>query len=224
MELTCNRCHQTVEEGASYCPACGLPQLVFIDDDSLPGQSEPAGAPVRDADSIDWRYALRLILSLAIPAGILCSLLSPLGILGWLLMAAAAAWAVALYRRGRRPAWITLGAGARIGLATGVVGGWSAASATALSLYAMRFWLHEGQAFDGFWQGLVNQQMAMQSSSMSADPQAAALLKSILLSPEGRSGSVLFATAFLVVILVLFAMAGGALGARFLARSHRPEI
>ena len=29
MEITCNRCHQAVQADNCYCPACGLPQLVY---------------------------------------------------------------------------------------------------------------------------------------------------------------------------------------------------
>ena len=43
------------------------------------------------------------------------------------------------------------------------------------------------------------------------------------ISPEGRAGFVLFLIAFLVGTLVLFAVAGGALGARMLARARRSE-
>ena len=93
---------------------------------------------------------------LAIPAGAICSMFSPVGVFGLPLMAAAGAWAVALYMRGRRPAWITIGAGARIGLVTGILGSWAAAFTTAVSLYAMRFWLHHGSAIDDAWLAQIN--------------------------------------------------------------------
>ena len=32
MEITCNRCHQTVRAENCFCPACGLPQLVYSAD------------------------------------------------------------------------------------------------------------------------------------------------------------------------------------------------
>jgi len=136
-------------------------------------------------------------------------------------MGAAAAWAVALYTRSLKPAWITIGAGARIGLVAGVVGGWTAAAVTGLSLFAMRFWLHKGSSFDSFWQDLVDQQQA-HGSAAGADAQTLAAVKAIMISPEGRAGFVLVAIAFLVATLVLFAIAGGALGARRLARPRRP--
>ena len=150
-------------------------------------------------------------------------MLSPVGIFSLLLIAATSAWVVALYMRSRRPAWITVGAGARIGLVTGVVGGWTAAAMTGISLYAMRYWLHQGNVFDNFWQNLVNQQMSQEWTSMGVDAKTIALAKTWMLSPEGRAGWALFAIAFLMATLLLFAIGGGALGARLLARPRRPE-
>jgi hypothetical protein len=224
MEITCNRCHQTVQAENCYCPVCGLPQLVYSAENSAAqGQPEKWNEVVRDAGSIDWRPALRFALMLAIPAGVVCSLLSPLNILALLVMSATGAWVVALYMRNRRPSWITLGAGARIGLVTGVLGGWTAAAASGVALYGARYWFHSGKVFDDFWDALVNQQMSQQWASMGADAQTIALTKSWMLSPEGRAGGVLCAVGFLVAALLVFAVAGAALSARFLARTRRPE-
>ena len=223
MEMTCSRCHQTVQDGYCYCPNCGLPQLVYSAETAADaGQRERWGEAVRDANTVDWNSALRSTLPLAIPAGILCSMLSPVSILGLFLMGATAAWVVALYVRSHRPAWITVGAGARIGFVTGVVGSWTAAAMSGLSLYAMRYWLHQGSAFDDFWQNIVNLQQA-QGIAVGADAQNLAAVKVLMMSPEGRAGLILFTVAVLMVTLVLFAIAGGALGARMLKRAPRPE-
>lgn len=224
MELTCSRCHQTVQPEDCFCPFCGLPQLVYTADGSaVPGQPERAGEPVRDAGTVDWKPVLRLALMLAIPAGAICSMYSPAGILGLPLMAGAGAWAVALYMRGRRPAWITIGAGARIGLVIGILGAWTAAFTTAVSLYAMRYWLHQGLSIDDLWQTSVNQGMQQLVSAGSVDVQAIASIKALMLSSEGRAGLMLVYTAILALILLAFSVAGGALGARFLGRPRRIE-
>ena len=225
MEITCKRCHQTVLTENCYCPVCGLPQLVYTaDEDSGLAQPEQGNEPVRDAGSVNWKPALRVTLMLAVPAGLLCSLLSPVGIFGLLLMGATAAWVVVLYVRGQRSLWITTGAGARIGLVTGVVGAWTAAGTTGVTLFVTRFMFHQGRVFDDFWQNFVNQQMSQQWASMGVDAQTIALAKTWLLSPEGRAGWVLGAIVLLMAGLLLFAAAGGALGARLLARTRRPEI
>ena len=88
----------------------------------------------------------------------------------------------------------------------------------------MRFWFHQGKFYDDLWQNLVNQQMSQQWASMGVDPQTIALMKGLLLPPEGRAGWLLAAIMLLTVALLLFAVAGGALGARLLARSRRPEV
>lgn len=222
MELTCSRCHQTVQPGDCYCSVCGLPQLVYTADPSA-AADEPKrwASAVRDAGSIHWKPAIKTAFLLAVPVGILCSLLSPIGIFGLPLMAATGAWAVGLYMRKERPAWITIGAGARIGLVAGLVGAWTAAAVTGVSLFGLRFWMHQGNLFDNYWQSLVSQQMMQQWTTMGADSQTIALAKSWMLSPEGRAGWVLFAIGFLMAALLLFAAAGGALGARFLGRPRR---
>src|SRR5450755_793290 len=112
MEITCTRCHQPVEAENCYCPTCGLPQLVYASENGAgPAQPERWNESVRDASSVEWKPALRAAMLLAVPAGLLSCGISPVGMLGLFWMSAAAAWAVTLYVRGQRPAWITTGAG-----------------------------------------------------------------------------------------------------------------
>lgn len=224
MEITCSRCHQTIQADTCYCAVCGLPQLVYASEDT-PGQAQPEhwDEAVRDASVVEWKPALRSALMLAVPAGLMCSLLSPVGIFGLIWMAVAAAWAVVLYVRSQRPAWITVGAGARIGLVTGVLGGWMAAATSGVTLFAMRFIFHQGKALDDFWQNLVNQQLTQQWTSAGVDAATIVIAKAWLLSPEGRAGTLLSAILFLASGLLLFAVGGGALGARLMARTRQPE-
>ena len=225
MEITCTRCHQPVEEGVCFCPSCGLPQIVYSTEGAGEhGQGGLEDGPVRDAASVDWKLAMRTALMLAIPAGILCSMLSPVSIFGLLLMGGTGAWVVAIYLRKEQPAWITTGAGARIGLVTGVLGGWTAVAATGATLFGMRFFFHQGKMFDDMWQTLVNQQLTQQWTSMGIDQHTIEITKAWMLSPAGRAGWVLGTVSLLGAVLTLFAMAGGALGARMLGRPRRPEL
>jgi hypothetical protein len=187
-----------------------------------PGQAERSGETVRDASSIDWKPAMRLALALAVPVGMLCFVLSlsPFGIFGLLVMSLAGAWVVALYMRRQRPAWITIGAGARIGLVSGILGSWAAAFTGGVTLYAMRFWMHQGKAFDDSWRNQVNVG-SQQLSSLGFDPQSIASTKAMMLSPEGHAVSILFDTGLFAMAILAFAVAGGALGARFLGRPRR---
>jgi hypothetical protein len=225
MEITCTRCHQAIESDSCYCPTCGLPQLVYTAD-GIPGQAPPErfSEPVRDASTVDWRRALRAAIAVAVPAGLLCSLFSPVSIFGLIWMSVAAAWAVALYLRSQGPAWITVGAGARIGLVTGLLGGWMAAAASGVTLFVMRFFLHQGKALDDTWQTIITDQVSRQWTAAGVDAQTIILYKAWLLSPEGRAGSMLSAILLLVAALVFFAVGGGALGARFQARARRPGV
>ncbi len=113
---------------------------------------------------MDWKPGLRAALLLAIPAGILSSGLSPVGVLGLFWMAAAAAWAVVLYVRKQKPAWITIGAGARIGLVTGLLAGWLAFSISGGALFVQRYVLHQSSQLDGEWKSRVDmsQQLTQQ--------------------------------------------------------------
>jgi hypothetical protein len=224
MEVTCTRCHQVVEAGTCYCPACGMPQLVYsTEGGGEQGLGERGETPVRDAASVDWKLAMRLAITMAIPAGILSSMFSPLSIFGVFLMAGAAAWVVAIYLRKERPAWITIGAGARIGLVTGIVGGWTAMAATASSLFALRFFFHQGKSFDDFLQNIVERQLS-QPGVAGFDAQAVEVFKAWLLSPAGRAGWIVGSVTVLVGMLMLFAVAGGALSARLLGRPSRRQL
>jgi len=225
MEITCNRCHQAILAENCYCPACGLPQLVYAAD-APPGQTQPErwDGAVQDAGSVDWKPALRAALKLAIPAGLLCSGYPLLGIFGLVWMAVAGAWAVVLYLRSQRPAWITIGAGARIGLVTGLLGAWIAAATMSVLLFAMRFFFHQGKVFDNFWQTQVSEKLAQQWAASGLDAQTILAAKAMLNSPEGRGGMTLSVIVFVVLTLVIFATAGGALGARLMGRTRQPEL
>lgn len=226
MEVTCNRCHQPVLAGTRYCPYCGLPQIVYDAEAAVTDGSEPVrwDEAVRDASSVAWKPALRSIFRLALPAGVLCAYLWPMGIFGMVLMGFTGAWAVSLYVRSQRPAWITLGAGARIGLAAGIVATWTAAATTGATVFAMRYWFHRGAIFDNFWNHLVEVDFTRQWNAMGADTQTIAALKSMLLSPDGRAAWILCTIAFLIAVSLVFAVAGAALSARLQVKRRGPQL
>jgi hypothetical protein len=225
MEITCTRCHETVQAENRYCPACGLPQLVYSAE-PVPGQAQPArwDEPARDASSVDWKAALRTVLMLAVPAGILSSGASEAGHFGLFWMTSAAAWAVALYVRSQRRAWITIGAGARIGLVTGLMAGWLAFSVSGGALFVERFVLHKSSQIDAEWKAQVETSQQLTAQMGMADAAQMQAQKAWMLSPEGHAGLETFNILFTSAFLVLFAVAGGALGARWMARSRQPEL
>ena len=231
MEITCTRCHQTIQADNCYCPTCGLPQLVWSSEGGTSvGVAERLNEPVRDASSVDWKVALRAVLMLAIPAGVLSSEATPFGLFGMFWMAGAAALAVLVYMRRQRPGWITMGAGVRIGLVTGLLGSWLAFAISGSSLFVQRFVFHQADQIDGEWktallasQAMTQQWMAGMTTPEIAQAQTAKSL-AIALSPEGHAAWAAVGFAGDAMFLLFFAVAGGALGARIMARAKRPEV
>jgi hypothetical protein len=175
---------------------------------------------------------LKAALVLAIPAGVLCSAVTPVGAsLGLFWMGGAAAWAVGLYFKRTRPGRISLGSGARIGLITGLFASWLTLSLNGILLWAGRFILHQGGQMDSMWVAEVNNSLQLSKQMVSqmglTTAQAAEstrLSQTWMLSPEGHAGIALTTFVAGAVFLLCFAMIGGALGARFLAQPPRPSV
>jgi hypothetical protein len=225
MESTCNRCHQGVPAESCYCPTCGLPQIVYSSEEGAsPAQGDRWSGVLKDASTVEWKPALRAVILLAVPAGILSCAGTPSIFLSPIWMAAAAAWAVTIYARQQQPAWITMWAGARIGLVTGLLAGWCAFAASCASLYAVRNVFGEGKAFDAQWQTQAAQ-LSRQAQTVNVDPTSAAFTKwfiDLMVSGEGRAGLILFVLLMFEAAFLVFAAAGGALGARLMAGPRRP--
>jgi hypothetical protein len=233
MEITCNRCHQAVPAESCYCPSCGLPQLVYSaeDEDGTSVAAERWPEAVRDAGSIDWRPGMRAALALGVPAGVLSSAISPLGLLGIFWMAGAAAWAVVVYMRSQKPAWITIGAGARIGLVTGLIAGWLAFGLDGAGLLVTRVMLHQGAQIDAQWHEMVDrneqktqQWMTQMGAASDAIQESINPQRKLMLSAEGHAGFQTLGQAWGCSLLILFAVGGGALSAKMQARRRRPEV
>ncbi|HEU5351291.1 MAG TPA: zinc ribbon domain-containing protein [Terracidiphilus sp.] len=233
MEETCPRCHQTLQANTCFCPACGLPQLVYdAETDAEPGQVERWTHAVRDASMVEWKPALRAAIALAVPAGLLSSGISPVSLAGFFWMAAAAAWAVVIYVRSQRPAWITAGAGARIGLVTGILAAWLAFSISGAALYVQRYKMRQSTDMDSQWKATVTQswqRSAQYALSMNpADSQKAMAMRDwmrdSMLTPWGHAGFMAFSLAAYMCFLIFFCVGGGAVSARMLARTRRPPL
>jgi hypothetical protein len=183
---------------------------------------------VSDASAVEWKPALRAAMLLALPAGLLSCGISPVGgsILGLVWMVAAAAWAVSVYVRGQHPAWITMGAGARIGMVTGLMAAALAFAITGIALFLERFAFHHAGAMDNEWRVFVDTVAALthQMVTQIGIPDQSAAQRMVMLSPEGHAAYETLNIALSDLFLVAFAAAGGAMGARLLARSRRPEV
>jgi hypothetical protein len=224
MEITCTRCHQTIVAENCYCPVCGLPQLVYpVEVATGQAQQQRWDGMEGDASSVDWKPALRAAMLLAVPTGLLSSGVSPFVTLGLLWMTAAGVCAVMLYMRSQRPAWITIGAGARIGLVTGLLAGWVAFGVSGSALFIQRFLLHQSSQIDADWKTSVETSQQLAAQMGFSDVAAMQAQKALMLTPEGHAGFATFSIIFNAAFLLLFAAAGGALGARLAGRTRQPE-
>ena len=186
-----------------------------------------AGQTTGSIQTFVWRPALKAAMILAVPAAILSSGLSSIGLL---CMAAAAAWAVNLYSKQSRTRWLTMGTGARIGLLTSILACWLTLGLDGMALWVKRFLLHQGAQIDSGFTTMVttsfseNQQKVAQMGMSS--PQYTQWMDTVrgwMLSADGRAASALFDLVLMAVFLVLFGTVGGAVGARFLKPAHRPS-
>jgi hypothetical protein len=237
LEIICQRCHETLRDADRYCPACGLPQLIYIaaETPAIPLGSEVApGTPDVGAfgDGIVWRPALQVALLLALPAALLGSGWIPVLAVAWIM--GAAPWAVGLYARRVQARTISMGTGARIGLVTGLFTALLACGTNGMAFWVNRFVLHQSGQFDAFWVSMVQQnfertqQWGVQAGLSGAQAaewmQNAQWFRALELSPEGKAGLVLAALLCLVAIVLLVAAIGGAVGARFMAPTRRTSL
>ena len=164
---------------------------------------------------------------LAIPAGLLSSEISRAGLLGLFWMVAAAAWAVTLYVRSTAPRMDHHGRRCADWPGDGLDGAaWLSASPEShCSCSDLSFTRAAQSTISG---GIFAErvfQMSQQFTAQMGIQDHGQLLaqKNMMLSPEGHAGWVAFESPSGNCFLVLFAAAGGAMGARLLARSRRPQ-
>lgn len=234
MDITCQRCHEILREPDRYCPVCGLPQFTYVASEqsvSSPEEESETGTAATSSavggaltGGIAWKPALQSALMVGIPAGVLCSELTPIGAgLSLFWMVTASAWAVSLYRKRTRMRRLSMGSGARIGLVTGMLASWLTLSVNGAYMWIERFLLHQGTQMDAQWLAQVetslqlNQQMVAQMGV--ATDQALQFQHSwraLLLSTEGHAGLELWGMVAGALFLTSFAMLGGVMSARFL--------
>jgi hypothetical protein len=220
MEAVCHRCHTPLAAPDVFCPACGAPQLRFEpsgDQADLGSGSKPGYA---DTTGVAWKHAIAAAATVAVPMGVLTAL--PLVNLFFLLwIVGGAVLAVSLYSRRASASLLNAGTGARIGLIAGLIAALTATLITGLSLVAQRFLLHTGPLLDEELKQLAEQmteRMAQSPTTQQAQMQA---IVHFLLSPDGKAVWMLSAAVMSAAGIVLFAVAGGALGARVFASRRR---
>jgi hypothetical protein len=222
MEQVCHRCGGAVHESDPFCPHCGAPQLRY----EAPEEAAPSTGAIpaqrissRDFTVIRWRDAIRAAAILAVPAGVLSSLLGLEAL--WVIAAGIAV--ISLYRR-RTGILPTSRMGWRIGAIVGLFASVIATGIDGITLLIERYGTHQGAMIDQRYRDL-GQQLTDQLTR--SNPQAASVLPGFLhfwLTPDGVAAMVLINAAGLVVSMLIFAAAGGALGARLSARTAPASI
>lgn len=222
MEPVCHRCGTTLGGSEPFCPHCGAPQLRYeAPDDAVPFASAAMPAAVQPGahspSGIRWREVILASAALAVPAGVLSALVG----MEVLWVIAGAVLVLNIYRRrtGTQPdgrmSW-------RIGILFGAFAAVVASATEGLALLAQRYLMHQGAALTARYQDLGKQLVDQLARS---NPSAASALPGFMhfwLTPDGVAAMVLLNTAGLVISMLIFAAAGGALGSRLLARTpHR---
>ncbi|MGB8477394.1 MAG: hypothetical protein WCE63_00955 [Acidobacteriaceae bacterium] len=221
MDLVCHRCNATLEPEDYYCQACGAPQIRYVADESEAAQVMPgvsanlqAGA-AGSGTSVSWKMAIRVAALVGTGVGILSALLT-VGSVLW--VAVGAVVAIGIYHRRRPLTALGPRVGARVGALLGLIAATVAFAANSVLLVVQRYGLHQGNQIDSQLTAIVKQ-AAARAATM--DPQAPVTsFTNFWLSAEGRIGLILLTMAFLSALIVLFAIAGGVLGAQ-IYRSSR---
>ncbi|HTU49028.1 MAG TPA: zinc ribbon domain-containing protein [Acidobacteriaceae bacterium] len=221
MDLVCHRCSATLDPEAYYCPECGAPQIRYVADEGEAAQSMPgvsldiqAGA-VGTGTSVSWKMAIRIAAMVGTAVGVLSAVLAAGSVL-W--VAVGAVVAMGIYHRRRPLTKLGPRVGARVGALLGLIAATVAFAANSVLLVVQRYGLHQGTEIDTQLTSIVKQ-AAARAATM--DPQAPVTsFTNFWLSAEGRIGLILLTMAFLSLLIVLFAIAGGVLGAQ-IYRSSR---
>ena len=218
MDLACHRCGATLATPDLFCPHCGAPQLRFEPSDDQQPYSAKGANGLAGNQLIAWRPAVQAALIVAVPVGVLSSLLD-FGIL-WVLVGGFCA--IALYQR--KVGVINRGTGWRIGMLVGLLAAFLSTAVDGLSLVIERYGLHRGASID---QKLVTLTQQMTDQMVHQNPEAAQQIPWFIhfwLSPDGHAAVVLFMSAFAAIMMIAFSSIGGVLGARVLAARKRVSL
>jgi hypothetical protein len=216
MEQICHRCHAALNESDPFCAHCGSPQVRYEppDEPVFSASSPPIQRlSSRNPDAVSWKDAIILAALIAVPAGLLCSLIGLEAI--WVLIGSVAT--IFFYSRGARTP-LAANLSWRIGALFGIFAAVVAAATDGSVLLIQRYVLHQGATLDRRYHDLGLQ---LSDQLTRSNPDAAAVLPGFLhfwVTPDGAAAMVLINTVGTVISILLFAAAGGAIGARLTAR------
>jgi hypothetical protein len=202
-----------------FCPHCGAPQLRYEPlDEAAPATSNATQVVGRDPGVVLWKEAITAAVLVAVPVGILSSLLD----FGALWVIGGGIATISIYRRrtGLPPASRT---GWRIGGLLGVLAAFTTTAIDSLTLLVQRYGLHNGGVIDQRFHA-VGQQLAEQLNH--SNPEAAAVLPGFVhfwVTADGAAAIALMGAASTAFSMLLFSAAGGAIGARIASLGSRAQ-
>ena len=225
MNPVCHRCGTALNSADElFCPHCGAPQLRYepADETAPAATMAQTGGHYLEPFSSKPAIVSALIVGalVAIPMGLISSIYD--FSLLWVVGGGVAS--VMLYRR--RASTIPTGRlGWRIGSLAGLL-----AAVFSLALYSLKS-LIQHYAFHSNEPELLVRTLAQQfavavNQASRTNPQTAdtaAMLSRFWLSSDGAAATALFTAALFTFSLVLFAAAGGAIGARIASLGKRPQ-
>jgi hypothetical protein len=223
MDHSCYKCGQAVEDGVPFCAHCGAPQIRVAIPEVVPAVATSASenAPLQRAGMLGREDAPALVLPVrwaqavrpCVFAGLLAAGAISLGLVFPAAILGAGFLAVVFYRRNSLGTVIKAGTGALLGACSGVVcfvilGIFLSVASTATDVRAK----FREQMLEGAQRW---------AASHAADPQVQAALESMK-TPEGLATMMIFAGVALLLLSIILAGIGGALGGIFVSRRSRP--
>lgn len=219
MQNICYRCGGPIEGQATFCPACGAPQI-RVSTPVQPAETADAPAAFRLQDvpfsspqglsltpEIAWRDFIRAAAPLAALTGILTFILPPLGL--FVLLPANLVWAISRYLR-RRPMALRSGQGARMGAMMG---------ALSFGFFLVSFFA----GLSLFWADFHNAMLAKihEIAAQNPDPQAQQLMQWFA-TPNGFITFTAVGLGSILLILLVIGMGSGALAVALGKGRNRP--
>jgi len=226
MDLVCHRCGTALNSPDElFCPHCGAPQLRYEPGDEpvtsvAPSQQTMSGR----LDLVSWKAAIVSALIIAALVSIPVGLLSTIYDFSLIWVVGGGIAAVSLYRRrvgvppSGRMGW-------RIGGLLGLLASFLSVAIFSARSVIQRYALHSSQP-ELQIHSLAQQIATAAGQTSYSNPQtaaAAAYLVHFWLSPDGAAAIVLGTAATFAICMVLFAAAGGAIGARIASIGKRAQ-
>jgi|SRR5579862_1678568 len=226
MDFVCHRCGTALNSPDElFCPHCGAPQLRYEPTDETLASAAPSQQMASGrVDLVSWKIAITSAVIVAALVSIPVGLLSTIYDFSLLWVVGGGIAAVSLYRR-RAGVPPTGRMGWRIGGLLGLLASFISVAIFGTRSVILRYALHSSEP-ELQIHSLAQQIAAAAKQANYSNPQTAAAAQYLVhfwLSPDGAAAIVLGTAATFALCMVLFAAAGGAIGARIASLGKRPQ-